>query len=265
MEIQWPLVLFTLLSGTGGTLAAFAGADAAIKKDLAAVRPSCIVAIALLIIGGICSAAHLAHPLRAIAIVSHPAGGIFLEAILLGILLVLLVLFAVLAGKGNQTPASAVGGLAALVGIALALFSGVSYMMPAHPAWSTPLLPLCYLTTALVAGGSCYGTIVRVRKIPTSLPVEVATGVCALVALASIAAYAFATGIAGSDLSLPALIAAIFSGVVPAICSFATRRTPRAWASAASFASALIGGGLIRVLMWMAISWGIAEASIALL
>lgn len=265
MEIQWPLVLFTLLSGTGGTLAAFAGASAIAKKDVELVRPSCAVAIALLIAGGICSAAHLAHPLRAIAVVYHPAGGIFLEAILLGVLLVLLIALAAISGKRSQSFVSSVGALALLAGIALAYFSGVSYMMPAHPAWNTPLLPLCYLTTALAAGGSCYGLIARARKVSTSLPVETLTGALALTALASIAAYAFTTGIADSTSSLLAAAAAVLSGIVPAACSFAARLKPRTWLFAASFASALIGGGLVRVLMWTVISWGIAETSITLL
>lgn len=265
MEIQWPLVLFTLLSGTGGAIAAFAGASAIAKKDTELVRPSCTVAIALLVAGGICSVAHLAHPLRAIAVVYHPAGGIFLEAILLGVLLVLLIALAAISGKRSQSFVSSVGALALLAGIALAFFSGASYMMPAHPAWDTLLLPLCYLTTALAAGGSCYGLIARAKKVSTSLPVETVTGVLALAALASIAAYAFATGIAESAFSPLAMAAAALSGIVPAAGSFAARRKPKTWLFAASFASALVGGGLVRVLMWAVISWGIAETSITLL
>lgn len=265
MEIQWPLVLFTLLSGTGGALAAFAGADAIAKKDSALLRPSCAVAIVLLIVGGICSAAHLAHPLRAIAVISHPAAGIFLEAILLGVLLVLLLALAAAAGKHPSAVTSAIAAATGIVGVALAFFSGVSYMMPAHPAWDTPLLPLCYLATALVAGSSCYGLIARMRSVETRLPIEGTTAICGLAALVCIVAYACTTGMAGSDLTACILASAIFSGVVPIVCSLIARKKESAGVFAISFVSAFAGGVLIRVLMWTAIAWGIAGTNIALL
>ena len=85
MEIQWSLVLFTALSGAGAWLVACAGLDAFKGLAKKTVVPAVVTGIVLIIVGGIASATHLSHVDRIMAVLAHPAPGIFLEAVLLGI------------------------------------------------------------------------------------------------------------------------------------------------------------------------------------
>ena len=84
MEIQWSLVLFTALSGAGAWLVACAGLDAFKGLAKKTVVPAVVTGIVLIIVGGIASATHLSHVDRIMAVLAHPAPGIFLEAVLLG-------------------------------------------------------------------------------------------------------------------------------------------------------------------------------------
>ena len=96
MEIQWSLVLFTALSGAGAWLVACAGLDAFKGLAKKTVVPAVVTGIVLIIVGGIASATHLSHVDRIMAVLAHPAPGIFLEAVLLGIDVVVAVAFLVL-------------------------------------------------------------------------------------------------------------------------------------------------------------------------
>ena len=89
MTIQWSLVLFTVLSGCGAGLFACTALDEFRGGAASKVRlPACAVAVALLVVGGIASATHLSHVDRMMAVLAHPTAGIFLEALLLGLLAV---------------------------------------------------------------------------------------------------------------------------------------------------------------------------------
>lgn len=264
MDIQWPLVLFTLLSGTGGALVAFAGAGALAKDDARLTQTACIAAIALAIVGGLCSAAHLAHPLRAAAVITHPGAGIFVEACLLGVMVVLSACMVLASRKGAT---AALRGLAVptiLAGLALAFFSGLSYMMPARPAWNTLLLPLSYLMTALSAGGAVYCTVYASKSAACTKAV-LAEGVIAAASAVAVLAYASLGGILSSEQASLALAAAVLSGVIPAVASFATLKAPKAPVFAVAAASALVGGGALRALMWTVFTLGVPAASISLM
>ena len=100
MEIQWSLVLFTALSGAGAWLVACAGLDAFKGLAKKTVVPAVVTGIVLIIVGGIASATHLSHVDRIMAVLAHPAPGIFLEAVLLGIDVVVAVAFLVLYRRG---------------------------------------------------------------------------------------------------------------------------------------------------------------------
>ena len=106
MEIQWSLVSFTALAGAGAWLFFCVGVDAFVQRTNKAAFPASLLAVVLLALGGLCSVTHL--------LASRPhAGrpgplrrpGIFLEALLLGLLAVVAIVFAVLvkrqAGAGG--------------------------------------------------------------------------------------------------------------------------------------------------------------------
>ncbi len=153
MEIQWSLVLFTALSGAGAWLVACAGLDAFKGLAKKTVVPAVVTGIVLIIVGGIASATHLSHVDRIMAVLAHPAPGIFLEAVLLGIDVVVAVAFLVLYRRGASE--GVLKGLGVVAVAMAAIFSyacGSSYMMSSQLAWNTVALPLGYLGTALAAG-----------------------------------------------------------------------------------------------------------------
>ena len=125
MEIQWSLVLFTALSGAGAWLVACAGIDAFKGLARKTVVPAIVVGIALIVIGGLASATHLSHVDRIMAVLAHPAPGIFLEALLLGIDVVVAVVFLLLYRRGASA-----GACKALGAVAVA---SVLYKTPSPP------------------------------------------------------------------------------------------------------------------------------------
>ena len=161
MEIQWSLVSFTALAGAGAWLFFCVGVDAFVQRTNKAAFPASLLAVVLLALGGLCSVTHLSHPDRMLGALAHPAPGIFLEALLLGLLAVVAIVFAVLV---KRQAGAGVRKALALVGMVLALaftFScGSSYLMASQAAWNTPTLPL-----------ADWGRVKTVRDvIPTLMP-----------------------------------------------------------------------------------------------
>ena len=67
MDIQWPLVVFGLLAGCGGATLAFVGLSEFLGIGRNARRPAALAALALLMVGGCASVAHLAQPANIMA------------------------------------------------------------------------------------------------------------------------------------------------------------------------------------------------------
>ena len=87
MDIQWPLVLFSLIAGTGGSLFAFVGLSQLIggKEKTRSIATVC--ALVLIVIGGCLSMLHLASPQNAFAALTNifSFSGISVELMLLGL------------------------------------------------------------------------------------------------------------------------------------------------------------------------------------
>lgn len=153
MEIQWALVLFTVVSGAGAWLFACAMLGQLLKKDAAPSKMETIVSFVLVAVGGCLSVAHLSHVDRILEALNHPTSGIFVEAAMIGVLCVLLAVYFVLLARGSSEKArTAVGILALLVGVVFTFACGSSYLMEGRPVWNTVTLPLAYLGTAAAAG-----------------------------------------------------------------------------------------------------------------
>lgn len=165
MEIQWSLVLFTALSGAGAWLVACAGLDAFKGLAKKTVVPAVVTGIVLIIVGGIASATHLSHVDRIMAVLAHPAPGIFLEADAprhrrRGCRRVPRAVSARRLRRGAQ-------GLGVVAVAMAAVFSyacGSSYMMSSQLAWNTVALPLGYLGTALAAGTALWYLLCAARR-----------------------------------------------------------------------------------------------------
>ncbi len=154
MEIQWSLVLFTVISGAGAWFFAFAMLQSLIRKAAEPSRLECIVAVVILAIGGLASITHLSHPDRVLNALQHPTSGIFIEATLIGICIVLIAIYFILLARDVAPRARLLFGiLAMIVCVVFSYECGNSYTMESRPAWMTFTLPLSYCGTAAAAGG----------------------------------------------------------------------------------------------------------------
>lgn len=258
MEIQWSLVLFTALSGAGAWLVACAGLDAFKGLAKKTVVPAVVTGIVLIIVGGIASATHLSHVDRIMAVLAHPAPGIFLEAVLLGIDVVVAVAFLVLYRRGASE--GVLKGLGVVAVAMAAIFSyacGSSYMMSSQLAWNTVALPLGYLGTALAAGTALWYLLCAARREEGAALSFAATEtlVGAAAALVTSLAYGLLAGIVGGDSSILFWVGVVVcGGVVPAACGVAGMKKTEGALSLATVAvvGAFIGAVAYRVLMWTA-------------
>lgn len=153
MEIQWSLVLFTVVAGAGAWQFAAAMIEALAKKDELPCRAESIVAFVLLVVGGCLSVTHLKHVDRILEALNHPTSGIFVEAAMIGVTCALIaVYFILLVRKSSKGALVGVGLAAAIVGVVFTFACGASYLMDARSVWCTPALPIAYGLTAAGAG-----------------------------------------------------------------------------------------------------------------
>lgn len=152
MEIQWPLLVFSVLLGiSSGTYVFLAIGE--IKGVFKEVRfKGALIALILLALGGCASVLHLGHPERATHLLANIGSGLSLELISLAILGIVGVIYLILS-RGKASGASKlVGVLAGILGLVLPVVTGASYLMAARPAWDSITLPLLYLGGGLAAG-----------------------------------------------------------------------------------------------------------------
>ena len=166
MEIQWPLVLFSLLAGTGGSLFAFVGLSEFLGGSSKVRDAGSIVAIALIVLGGCFSVLHLASPLHAISAVTNllSFSGISIELMLLGANFVVMLAYILVRKRSNATtPVKVLAVLGIVFGLMLGFFCGHGYVLEGQPTWNSETLPLAYLGTSLACGAFLYGTIVALK------------------------------------------------------------------------------------------------------
>ena len=165
MEIQWPLVMFTALAGTGGYLFACVCFNEFVGKNKPAVIYAAFTAIVLLGLGGISSATHLTHVERMLNALNRPTSGIFLEAMMIFILIALAAVFIILVYRDSS---KVVRKVIAVAGIAIAFgFSysgGESYVMSSQAMWDTPLFVAACLGAPMCAGFSVWMLMLCVCK-----------------------------------------------------------------------------------------------------
>ncbi len=156
MEIQWSLVLFTAISGTGACYFSFAVLQALLGKAEMPKMLDCIISVVLLGVGGMISVTHIIyHVDRIVEALSNPTSGIFIEACGVGIMCVLILIYFLMVWRNTaEMPRKVVAILIMVVGIVFAFECGNSYSMDSRPAWTTWLLPLGYCLTAIGAGAA---------------------------------------------------------------------------------------------------------------
>lgn len=198
IEIQWPLVLFTLFSGIGAGLLVPAGlAELTSKRNDKAQFVALIASLVLMVVGGCFSLLHLAAPHNVMAAVYNifSFSGISIELILLGVCCIVALVFLIVVKRAAASPALKVIGIVGiLVALLLMYFCGHGYIMVSRPAWNTEMLPLAYMGTSLAGGVFAYGVLLAACKGETEqyAPYRLAVLAGAIVCACTCALYAFA-------------------------------------------------------------------------
>ena len=155
IDIQWPLVLFGILCGMGGTLACSIGVAELMGRARQARFVASIVSLAFMVVGGLAVVAHLSMPLNAFYAVAHvfSFSGISVELIMLVITFVVMLVYTILLKRDVASGAFKVLAVLAIVsGLVLAFVCGHGYVIQSREYWDTELLPLAYMGTVLPAG-----------------------------------------------------------------------------------------------------------------
>lgn len=259
MEIQWALVLFTVISGAGAWLFAFSMLGYLLKKDAAPSKMETIVAFVLVAVGGCMSVLHLSHVDRILEALNHPTSGIFVEAAMIGVLCVILAVYFVLLVRGSSEKArTAVGVLGLLVGMVFTYACGSSYMMEARPAWQTVALPLAYFGTAASAGAGLNLLLKAVQK-RDGAAVSFAgllTVVGGTLGLVLAAAFCISAGayVAAADNGAMAGTVALFAALAAVVaCGAVALKQPKnaLVLGAIALVAGVAAATLLRVVMWL--------------
>lgn len=273
MAIQWPLVLFSLLAGAGGAVLAFTGFSALLGGSATARRRAAWTALVFLVVGGLCSVAHLASPLNAISAVTNllSFSGISIELMLLAANFIAGVAYLVLTREeASGAAVRVVAVLAIAFGIAIGFFCGHGYVIDAQPTWNSETLPLAYAGTSLALGGFVYALIASSAPKPhpsgndpaQGERAKLARGVLATAILGAVgtAAYLLFLGIDAAA-AHGALFwgGAVVCGIIGTLACAVINLTPAAAKGAiplaiAGIACALVGGIAVRMLMWVCAS-----------
>lgn len=153
MHIQWPLVFFTLLTGTGvGVFSSVAIID--LLGIAESIRmPGAITALVVMAMGGISSTLHLSHPFRTYHIVKHLDTGVGKEMVLIGLTGFFILVYLIFLNAGYSAPLRKIVAFLGLAsGVVLAFEMGTIYILPARPAWNTWFWPFIYAASAAVTG-----------------------------------------------------------------------------------------------------------------
>lgn len=153
MAIQWPLVLFTLLTGLGvGVFSCVAVIDWLGIGEFV-LLPGTLTALVAMAIGGAASVFHLSHPFRSYHIIKHLDTGVGKEMILIGITGAAIFFYALIRFLGLPDPTAKIFAAIGLVsGIILAFEMGATYVLPGRPAWRTWLWACIYAVSAAATG-----------------------------------------------------------------------------------------------------------------
>ncbi|RNM42368.1 dimethyl sulfoxide reductase anchor subunit family protein, partial [Eggerthella sinensis] len=151
MELQWPLILFTVLVAWSAGLFG-AQSLAALRGDGGRAQMASLVAsVVLLAAGGIAVFFHLQHWERIFNGFGHLTSGITQELIAIVVVVALMVVYFVFLRKGSGVP-KWLAALSLAMSVVLVAVMAHSYTMAARPAWDSVLWILAVLGEACVLG-----------------------------------------------------------------------------------------------------------------
>ena len=164
MELQWPLMVFTLFVCLGAGIFGVQGLLAVLGKGEKIQLPCLVASLVSIGIGGIGSFLHLEHWERIFNGFGHLTSGITQELIAIVVIVFLMVVYFIMMRRSEDGKAPKwCGVMAIIVSIVLVAVMSHSYNMVARPAWDTPLLWLYYLANGILFGGLAVAIISGVK------------------------------------------------------------------------------------------------------
>ena len=167
MDIQWSLLLFSLLAGTGGSLLAYVGLSQFCGFGARSRRNLIIASLVLVVVGGLFSVLHLEQKANIMAAAANvfSFSPISIELIMVGLNVIVGIVYLVMVIKETgELSLKVVAALGILFGLLIGYATGSGYQMGAQPMWNTVLLPLCYLVTDLALAGAVYVLVLWASK-----------------------------------------------------------------------------------------------------
>lgn len=161
MNPEWPLILFTFFLCLSGGIFAAQGLLTVLGRGKKLQAAALAATLITLVVGGIAVFMHLQHWERIFnafgaLLAGNGVGvsGITLELWGCVALFVAVVLFFLFMRRSDTGMAPKwCGVMAIVVGLALPVLTGDSYLMASLPSWNNPLLLAYYLTNAVLMGG----------------------------------------------------------------------------------------------------------------
>jgi anaerobic dimethyl sulfoxide reductase subunit C (anchor subunit) len=273
MIAEWPLVVFTVASELASGLALAAAVLDLRPRDASreAGRPAGMLVFPVAALGMAASIFHLGRPFSAWRAVlnwrtSPLSTEILFYGLFLGAALVTSGLWTLRRPRGRR----AVGALTAAFGLAAVVTSSLVYLLPGRAPWDSIWVPLSFLGSAIVLGGTAAFARSGSEAFPrrASLAATGAGGLAIVVSAALMVvrfsgagpdAYASVQLAAARDIVLSGHFAllgvqVLFAGLLPAVTAGFKWRSPRPFSLGprAVFWAALVGVVAGRVLMFAA-------------
>lgn len=280
MEVQWPLLIFSIALGITSGMFIFLGIGE-LKGKFKEIRfTGALIALVCLAVGGCISVLHMGHPERAVHLLGNLGSGLSKELFATAAMGIVAIAYVVLARKDYPGASKVLGVLGGILGLILSPIAGASYLIAARPAWDSVTLPLMYLGAGLALGFTLAAALVLLKgkaaeeggfalKLALAGVIIMAVAVIAYVIWIAIAPYQAPSRsierLVSGDLALMFWAGAVVIGIVAPVvltalaCVKATKgeggsgiANPKALSGYlfASFACTAIGAVAIRMIMY---------------
>jgi anaerobic dimethyl sulfoxide reductase subunit C (anchor subunit) len=260
-----------LIAGAGAGCAAFAGFGEFLGSKKKVRSLAAIIALVLLIVGGICSVFHLGHPAHFMSAITNLTSfsGISLELIFLGLAVVADIIYLILVNTAKDDTstggAKALGVISIILAILFCFFTGHGYMLQSRVGWDNFFLPLSFIFSSFAIAGFLYMALDKANE-KGYKNLGIITLVAAILSLICFLVYGFmGMGVADTAGIAYMLLAVIIGGAATSIIGYlaAFKKAGNATFAYVGAVCAIIGGIFIRCFMWAAgTAWiaGFAQA-----
>lgn len=164
MEMQWPLILFTLFISWSSGLYATSNLCALRGRAMGIQAPALFASAALVVVGGIAVFFHLEHWERIFNGFGHLTSGITQELIAIVVLAVCMFATFIALRKREGCIPKTLAVVNIVVAVALVIVMGHSYMMSARPTWASFTQALSLVGNACVLGPATLAVIDGLTK-----------------------------------------------------------------------------------------------------